>query len=109
MGGETIGETYGPAMAVTDQGEADAVFAALVAGHLAVRPQDGAAEAGRVQRQNLGYYAGYYDHDTRRRVERLFRCCHPVFGPAGDEPLPPEDAFAIGVAAGRRLREGGSI
>lgn len=101
----TIGEDYGPAMEITDQAEADAYFEGLVTRHLEERPQDGRGEAERVQRINLGYYAGYYSHETRRRVEKLFRCWHPLLGPAGDEPMPPERVKEIGLAAGRRPTE----
>lgn len=37
-------------------------------------------EAEQIERSNLGYYAGYHLDETRERVERLFRCAHPVFG-----------------------------
>lgn len=75
----TIGEAYGPAMAITEQAAADEYFAALVS--RAMHTQGINREPAESQtRQNLGYYAGYYDHATRERVERLFRCSHPVFG-----------------------------
>lgn len=81
----TIGEAYGPAMEITDQQEADEYFEALVVscmkhgGH----PRE---KAEWIERQNLGYYAGYYDKATRKRVERLFNCAHPVFGNGAPTP-----------------------
>lgn len=74
----TIGQKYGPAMTITDQMEADLYFQECVTHAMAHgRERD---EAVAIERANLGYYAGYYDRETRERVERLFKCAHPVFG-----------------------------
>lgn len=76
----TIGEIYGPAMKIQDEAEAKAYFEDRVQrgmGHGKTREE---AEA--VERANLAYYAGYHDHETRVRVDRLFGCSHPVFGKA---------------------------
>lgn len=74
----TIGEAYGPAMNITDQTEADEYFAALVDHSMSKGlTRD---EAIRVEKINLGYYAGYYDRETMSRVNKLFRTTHPVFG-----------------------------
>lgn len=80
----TIGEKYGPAMKITDQGEADHYLEQCVRHNLDRRaaegkPQD-VEQAIAVEKQNLGYYAGYYNSETRERIERLFQCAHPVFG-----------------------------
>ena len=93
----TIGEAYGPAMEITTQTEADEYFAALVHRNMRFSAQS-RREAEGVVRQNLGYYAGYYTHETRQRVERLFRCSHPVFGAAESEPISADEAFAAGKA-----------
>ncbi len=74
----THAEKYGPAMSITDQAEADAYFARCVEHLLThfrrrVKTRD-KAEA--IERRNLAYYAGYRDHETRARVERLFKCAH---------------------------------
>ena len=100
MSTRTVSERYGPAMAVTDQAEADRCFEQLVAETMEVGKPRGEAEA--IERGNLGYYAGYYDHETRLRVERLFCCAHPVFGPAADHRPTPEECFAMGVEFGRK-------
>lgn len=97
----TYGETLGPAMQITDQAEADAYFKALVDYHVA-RWHVSRAEAEKSERGNLGYYAGYYDSETRERVERLFRCSHPVFGSIAEKgELTAEEAFAMGKKWGR--------
>lgn len=75
----TLGDKYGPAMEITDQAEADAYFEKCVAHTMrygTVTRQD----AENIERVNLGYYAGYYDHETMKRVQELFGAAHPIFG-----------------------------
>jgi hypothetical protein len=104
-------DKYGPAMGITDQAEADAYLAACVEHtQRATPPELGSvmpaplAEA--IERSNLGYFAGYYDNETRERVERLFRCEHPVFGSiAKNGPPTPEQALAAGRAFGMAARK----
>lgn len=87
---------YREAMKVTEQAQADEILEKLI--------QSG-VECGlsressiNLQKGNLGYMAGYYDHETRECVERLFNCVHPVFGPiAKNGPPTPEQAFQAGV------------
>lgn len=74
----TIGEKYAPAMDITDQEVADAYFEACV--QHTMDWGKSREEAENTERENLGYYAGYYGNETRERVERLFGCAHPVFG-----------------------------
>lgn len=76
--GITIGDKYAPAMEIIDQVEADAYFEACVE-HM-MRFGKSRVDAEAIERMNLAYYAGYYDNATRERVERLFRCAHPIFG-----------------------------
>lgn len=101
----TIGEAFGPAMAITEQAAADEYFDALVERNIRVFGQTRErAEAD--TKSSLGYYAGYYDNATRERVERLFRCSHPVFGSIDKVGAPTaEEAFEVGreLAAGRNL------
>ena len=97
----TIGEKYGPAMNITDQAQADAYFEQCVQECMAHGRTREEAES--IERQNLGYYAGYYDNETRCRVERLFRCSHPVFGAIAEHGAPtPEEAFEMGRLAAQQ-------
>lgn len=97
----TIGEAYGPAMEITDQQKANEYFEALVQNNM--KHGNSREEAESIERQNLGYYAGYYDNATRERVEMLFNCEHPVFGPIADNGAPtPEEALEAGRRKGRR-------
>jgi hypothetical protein len=98
----TIGESYDPAMKITDPQEASKYFEALVQRditHFGTSRQ----EAERVERINLGYYAGYYDSATRERVERLFNCAHPYFGKVSENGTPSTDDA---ISMGRKLAAG---
>lgn len=48
---------------------------------------------------NLGYYAGYYDFETRMAVKEVFGASHPIFG---DTDPTPEEASGGGQEAGQR-------
>jgi len=94
----TIGEKYGPAMKVKDEAEAAVYFERCVE-HTMARGRT-RTEAEAIERSNLGYYAGYYDAETRERVERLFRCAHPVFGAIAERGQPTAgQAFSVGPKA----------
>jgi len=90
----TIGEKYNPAMEITCQTKADEYFETLV--EHTMRFGKSREEAENIERINLGYWAGYYNLETRLRVEKLFRCEHPFFGPAADGQPTLEEAFKIG-------------
>jgi hypothetical protein len=95
----SIGEKYGPAMKITDPEKARKYFDELVADNMACSEHT-RKQAEAIEKANLGYYAGYYDNDTRVRVEKLFCCVHPVFGSAEKHPVTEAEAFAMGVAVG---------
>jgi hypothetical protein len=100
----TIGDKYAPAMTIEDQAEADGYFERLVAHTMTFGRTREDAET--IERQNLGYYAGYYDHTTRARVERLFKCAHPIFGAIAEKgPPTAEEAFTMGKAFGEAAKK----
>ena len=59
----TIGEKYKPAMEITDPQEAARYFEECVAHAMSFGADR--TEAERIERANLGYFAGYYSSDTR--------------------------------------------
>jgi hypothetical protein len=98
--GITIGEKYDPAMRIIEQDKADAYFEECVR-HSMEHWGKSRIEAEAIERANLGYYAGYYDSETRERVERLFKCAHPIFGSIANNGSPAaQEAFAAGLKAG---------
>ena len=101
----TIGEAYGPAMEIKDQVAADEYFEALVQRsmkHFGLSRE----KAESVNRENLGYYAGYYGDETRLRVEHLFRCAHPLFGKAAKGAPTAAEALAMGQKFAEQVRKG---
>lgn len=104
----TIGDKYRPAMEIKDQAEADRYWEQCVEHNMRCQEAEGTepdrAKAESTERQNLGYFAGYYDNETRERVERLFHCAHPVFGKITEHVPTPEEAFAAGLKMGRESR-----
>lgn len=91
----TMGQAYGPAMKITDEQEAREYFEVLVQYSMR-RFGQSREEAEKNERESLGFWAGYYDDATRERVERLFSCAHPVFGPIAKGKPTPEEAFRAG-------------
>jgi hypothetical protein len=85
----TIGEKYGPAMKITDPKEAAVYWEACVQ-HTMKYGNVSRKEAESIERQNFGYFAGYYDTATRERVERLFGSPHPIIGSVQATPSPEE-------------------
>lgn len=104
MNAKTLGELYSPAMQIQDQASADACFASLVEYNM-TRFGQSRADAEKEMRINLGYWAGYFDNETRERVERLFKCAHPIFGAISEVGAPtPEQAFELGRKMGENLK-----
>lgn len=93
----TSGELLGPAMRTVNAVAAIAYKNAYI--DYLVRVHGHSREhALLLFRDNLGYYAGYYDGETRRRVEALFDCEHPVFGSIAENGTPTaEEAFRLGM------------
>lgn len=103
----TYGECLIPAMEITDQIDADQYFANYVAyakRQLQLHPEgNNGMTAEEICRHNLGYFAGYYNIDTRKRVEQLFQCSHPIFGDAGQPGPTVEQALEAGKAAASKM------
>ncbi len=97
----TIGDKYGPAMKMTDQKQATEYFELCV--EHTMRFGKTREEAESIERQNLGYFAGYHDYETRIRIEQLFNCVHPIFGAAAEHIPTPEEAFELGKKLGEKM------
>lgn len=85
-------DLYNKAMCIKDQQEADQYFRLLVE-QVEGKSED---EAEALVRYNLGYWAGYFDHETRARVEKLYDAPHPVLGSASNS-LTMEGIFRMGM------------
>ena len=116
----TIGEKYSPAMKITDPVKAGLYFEECVQ-HLlrldrkecAERVANGGSakepmtreRAEEIEKSNIAYFAGYGDNEMRERVERLFKCAHPIFGEIAKNGAPTAlQAFTAGVRAGEHSK-----
>lgn len=95
----TYGDLYDPAMEVKTKEEALAYLDRIVRYQKAISGHKNIDLVG--LKKNIGYWAGYRDHETRERVERLFECEHPAFGAIKDVPPPtPGEALLLGINRG---------
>lgn len=91
------------AIKVEDQDAADLIFERMIWECMGENGGMDREEAIATLKDNLGYFAGYYDNDTRARVEKLYRCAHPVFGPiATVKPPTPDEALQLGRLSGEK-------
>lgn len=89
---------YDAAMNVTTQARADAYVKRLLVGV----PKKHRAEADRFERTEIAYHAGYFDAETRKQVERVFRCAHPILGAIAENSPTPQECFLLGLEMGRK-------
>ncbi len=94
----TFGECLDPAMEITDQDEANKYLEDFI---LYTMKYVG-KEAERICKINLGFWAGYFDKETRDRVQLLFKCEHPIFGVADFTAL---EILEMGIKEGERIKK----
>ncbi len=104
----TYRECLEPAMEITDQDDANQYKKSYIK-FTEQFLNDGVSDTGHTAEQivniNLGYYAGYYSDETRQRVEKLFKCSHPIFGSIKENGVPSaKEAFECGKE-GKTLSE----
>lgn len=96
----TYGECLKPAMAITDPEDAQQYlreYVAFIQKALDKEPRSDEMTAEQIAKVNLGYYAGYYNAETRLRVETLFRCQRPILGQVRNGAPTDEEAFESGL------------
>jgi len=100
----TAGDVCDAAVQIESQEEADEFLEILVQLTMASKSMSHEAALKR-QRRNLAFWAGYHGEEARRRVERLFKCAHPVFGAIAEKGSPTaEEALEMGKKLGREMR-----
>lgn len=50
----------------------------------------------KMERYNIGYYTGHLSYTDAKRIERLFNCYHPIFGPK-EIDFDHEEIFNLGA------------
>ena len=97
-------ESLSPAMRITKKEDAERYFNGYVT-YIMEKIGEGREEAEFIAKENLGYYAGYYDNKTRERVEKLFSCAHPIFGSVKENGHPTVmEALHAGMALATRIQ-----
>lgn len=79
----TYEQCLGPAMKITEREDAQQYLQAyktFIQRDLDNKKFSSELTANEIALGNFGYYAGYYDPETQRRVQNLFGAAHPVFG-----------------------------
>lgn len=99
----TYRESLGPAMGITDQDDVDQYlkdYINYIEKTLKEEPRTDNMTAEEMAKVNLGYFAGYSSNETRRRVERLFKTAHPIFGKIENHVPTDKEAFEAGLKWG---------
>ena len=93
----TYSECLDPAMKITNIDDANQYISEYI--KYINKSKNDIFESEKIAKSNLGYYAGYYDSETRERVERLFMCQHPIFGSIKENGVPTaKEAFEAGLS-----------
>lgn len=102
-GPQSIGSKYTDHIGgIETQEQANEYFEACVA-HSMREFDMSRKEAEELERQNIGYCAGYFDHTTMAKVGKFLNAAHPVFGNmAQREPVTSEEAFKAGLEWGKK-------
>lgn len=103
----TYGDCLDPAMKITEQEDADQYlkdYIAYIQTHLDKEKGPHKNTAEEIAKINLGYYAGYGSNDLCKRVEKLFRCSHPIFGKAEEGIPTAKEAFELGRKMGAKAK-----
>ena len=104
----SIGQKYGPITKIKTPEQAREYLEACVSHRLRISPKMNRQEAIEAERDNIGYYAGYFSHEERKRIERLFEC--EIFGAAENGTPSTKQAFEVGnsSAKAKAFRKQGS-
>lgn len=104
----TYGDILEPAMKITTKKDAKQYleqYTAYIQKFIDKNPRTDGRTAESIAKENLGYWAGYYDNKTRKRVEKLFKCSHPYFGSIEEKGIPTaKEAFEIGKKLGEKIK-----
>ena len=93
----TYKNKYNPAMHIEDPVIAAEYFDECIAHSMKIAHVS-REEAEKIERENIGYWAGYFSDETRKRVETLFNCEHPFFGSIAESgPISATAAFNMGL------------
>lgn len=100
----TYGEVLNPIFKITDPADAKQYKAAYIrwVKDTVSREDLLGKTAEQIVNSNIGYYAGYGSAEDRVRIESLFLCSHPVFGPAKDGIPTNEEVYQNALKIGNK-------
>lgn len=79
----TYGECLEPTTMITTQQEADEYlkdYISFIQKSLDIEPNPKGLKAEQIAKINIGYWTGYTDNNTAKRMMKLFKTTHPIFG-----------------------------
>lgn len=90
---ESYGDMWDAATKIRDPQEAEAF----------IQAHEKAGMKREIFLSNLGYWGGYYSHEARSKVYRVFHTSHPVFG---ERQPTAKEAFDAGKDLHKKLGRG---
>ena len=100
---ETMGEIFNTALDIPKTTDSDRCQAFLTSYIEYIMSENNCniAEAERIAKSNLGYFAGYYNNRVYESINKAYGAVHHVFGRNPFE-VTPEEAYRNGLEAGRK-------
>ena len=92
---------------LTTKEEADHFLHLMVSRAMKEKPSLSVEKATKIQKHNIGYFAGNFDVKSRQRVFELFDTEHPITGRCLD--VSPQTLFDMRATIGRLTQEGKSV
>ena len=95
---KTMGEIFNTALDVAKTGDGVRCQAFLTSyvEYIVSESKNNDAEAERIAKSNLGYFAGYYSSEVYETINKAYGAVHPVFGGNPFE-VSPEEAYRKGL------------
>jgi hypothetical protein len=99
----TAGDIFDKALEIAKTGDSDRCQKFLTTYVSYIISENGCAieEATRIAKNNLGYFAGYYNSEVYETINKAYGAVHPVFG-QNPFNVSPEDAYRMGLEHGKR-------
>ena len=100
---ETMEEIFNTALDIAKTADSDRCQAFLTSYIKYIMSENNCniAEAERIAKSNLGYFAGYYSSEVYETINKAYGAVHPVFG-CNPFDLSPEEVYRKGLEAGRK-------
>ncbi len=106
----TVGNKYKVVSGIDNKEDADSYLSVLVEHciRLAAKTGESLSEeaAINIEKDNIGYYAGYFDTVSQQRIFELFDTEHPLFGritPTNEQAFKAGGMMAEGMKAGKTV------